>query len=127
MTLVMATTASVVPAKPATTTTIATSTTRQSSSPGKSQPLPWGAVTATSSEMQKDRRQRHIVGWPSSLDIEIDKLDLGGLSMPFTYSVFQNTNTGVKNFGNVQIVSAPGMQASAAGGGMGEGAAVMGG
>ncbi|KAF8927928.1 hypothetical protein EDD21DRAFT_367531 [Dissophora ornata] len=43
----------------------------------------------------------HVSGWPESLDIVIDKLELGGLTIPSVQSTVMNTKIGAKNFGNV--------------------------
>ncbi|KAG0350736.1 hypothetical protein BC939DRAFT_435564 [Gamsiella multidivaricata] len=45
--------------------------------------------------------QGPVSGWPSSLDIEVDKLEIGGLSIPSLQSIIRNSEIGAKNFGNV--------------------------
>ncbi|KAF9960344.1 hypothetical protein BGZ70_008628 [Mortierella alpina] len=42
-----------------------------------------------------------IYAWPISLDIEIDTLEIGGVSLPWTESRFQNLDVGARNFGNI--------------------------
>ncbi|KAI8349275.1 hypothetical protein B0O80DRAFT_460104 [Mortierella sp. GBAus27b] len=42
-----------------------------------------------------------VSGWPSSITIEIDKLELGGLSLPMVQSLVENSVTEAKNFGNI--------------------------
>ncbi|KAG0260779.1 hypothetical protein BG011_001618 [Mortierella polycephala] len=44
---------------------------------------------------------QHLRGWPSSLDIEIDTLEIGGLSLPSLLSLFQNEEVGSVNYGNI--------------------------
>ncbi|KAG0041287.1 hypothetical protein BGZ83_002044 [Gryganskiella cystojenkinii] len=42
-----------------------------------------------------------VQGWPSLLEIEVDTLEIGGLSMPSIQSVVENLKIGAKNFGNI--------------------------
>ncbi|KAG0317169.1 hypothetical protein BGZ97_005819 [Linnemannia gamsii] len=51
------------------------------------------------------RRIRKVSGWPSSLKIEIDDLEVGGLTMPLIQTFLRNSKVGSKNFGNIDLVS----------------------
>ncbi|KAG0295795.1 hypothetical protein BGZ98_001227 [Dissophora globulifera] len=44
-----------------------------------------------------------VSGWPASLDIEVDHLELGGLAFASIQSLVQNSKVGAKNFGNIVI------------------------
>ncbi|KAG0291947.1 hypothetical protein BGZ96_004692 [Linnemannia gamsii] len=46
-----------------------------------------------------------VSGWPSSLKIEIDQLEVGGLTMPFMQTLLRNSKVGSSNFGNIDLVS----------------------
>ncbi|KAF9550208.1 hypothetical protein EC957_001114 [Mortierella hygrophila] len=48
---------------------------------------------------------RKVSGWPSSLKIEIDELEIGGLAVPFVQTSLRNSKSGFKNFGNADLVS----------------------
>lgn len=53
--------------------------------------------------------------WPTSLDIEIDVLKIGGVSLPWTESSLQNLDVGARNFGNIDMTRVEGLdQARAA-------------
>ncbi|KAF9345661.1 hypothetical protein BGX26_002898 [Mortierella sp. AD094] len=62
------------------------------------------ATAVTEPGTKAETRTRTISGWPKSLEIEIEKLEIGGLSLPLTQSLIKNVNTGFKNFGNIEII-----------------------
>ncbi|KAF9168832.1 hypothetical protein BGX20_011163, partial [Mortierella sp. AD010] len=61
-------------------------------------------IVVTGSRTKTDVRTRTISGWPESLEIEIEKVEIGGLSLPLARSLIKNANTGLKNFGNIEII-----------------------
>ncbi|KAF8940204.1 hypothetical protein BGZ47_007828 [Haplosporangium gracile] len=48
---------------------------------------------------------RRVSGWPSSLKIEIDELEVGGLAIPSVRTLLRNSKSGSINFGNVDLGS----------------------
>ncbi|KAF9196285.1 hypothetical protein BGZ50_001034 [Haplosporangium sp. Z 11] len=52
-------------------------------------------------EEETSQPTQRLQGWPSSLDIEIDTLEMGGLSLPSLLSLFQNKEIGSMNYGNI--------------------------
>ncbi|KAF9994404.1 hypothetical protein BGZ80_000829 [Entomortierella chlamydospora] len=62
------------------------------------------AIVVTGSRTKAEARTRTISGWPESLEIEIEKVEIGGLSLPLAQSLIKNANTGFKSFGNIEII-----------------------
>ncbi|KAF9150203.1 hypothetical protein BG015_008000 [Linnemannia schmuckeri] len=48
---------------------------------------------------------RRVSGWPPSLKIEIDELEVGGLATPSVQTLLRNLKSGFINFGNVDLGS----------------------
>ncbi|KAF9905087.1 hypothetical protein EC991_002040 [Linnemannia zychae] len=59
-----------------------------------------------------------VAGWPLSLEVEIDELEIGGMAIPIVQALTQNYKIGTVNFGNVDAVS-PGESGSDASVGVG--------
>ncbi|KAG0275620.1 hypothetical protein BGZ95_008558 [Linnemannia exigua] len=66
---------------------------------------------------EEGRRKMVVSGWPSSLKIEIDELEVGGVAIPFVNSLLQNSKVGFQNFGNVDLGVVGGSRPRGGGGG----------
>jgi len=47
--------------------------------------------------------KQHLSGWPTSLTVEIDRLELGGLCLPRIQSLVQNDEVEALNYGNIVL------------------------
>ncbi|KAG0364112.1 hypothetical protein BGX24_004769, partial [Mortierella sp. AD032] len=66
---------------------------------------------------EEGRRKMVVSGWPSSLKIEIEELEVGGVAIPFVDNLLQNSRVGSQNFGNVDLGVVGGSRPRGGGGG----------
>ncbi|KAF9095883.1 hypothetical protein BGX23_012429 [Mortierella sp. AD031] len=70
-----------------------------------SRPTPMAVAPVYDIASNSEPHKKTVSGWPISLKIEIDELELGGVAIPLVQNLFQNSQTASKNFGNIDLAS----------------------